>query len=294
MQMVRENMECRLTTRKFERQFIFSVWEPRSTPFFEENNMIQNRFRRLAPLAVVMFAICIAPLTTHASWVVNVGNTIKLTDGPGTLAGEFKVGTSQPNSGSSSNASTGNFSIERFRTFCVQTNEYFSYGETLTIQNISMNSQAGGQALASNTSALYRTFMNAYEAGATGVTTLIGSATYDFGAGNRASDANLLQQAIWKYQGFAAYSAVSNKFTLAVEALNLTAMAVNLSGAELATYGGVKIMNLYRADGSNAQDQLYYGGGTSGVPPVDAPEPATMLLFGLGAIGAGFVRRRRI
>ena len=255
--------------------------------------MIQNRFRRLAPLAVVMFAICIAPLTTHASWVVNVGNTIKLTDGPGTLAGEFKVGTAQPSNGSASNTSTGSYGTERFRTFCVQTNEYFSYGETLTIQNISMNSQAGNQALASNTSALYRTFMNAYEVGATGVTTLIGSATYDFGAGNRATDANLLQQAIWKYQGFAAYSAVINKFTIAVEALNLTTMAANLTGTELATYGGVKILNLYHADGSNAQDQLYYGGAPLGGPS-DVPEPATLLLFGLGAIGAGFVRRRRI
>ena len=288
MRTVRENMEYRLTT-----------------PFFEENNMIQNRFRRLAPLVFVMFAICIAPLTTHASWVVNVGTTIKFGDGPGSLAGEFNIKTNQ--SGSGGGNVTGNSYESRFNSFCVQTNEYINYSDVFTINNISFNSQLGGQALAARTSALYRTFMSGFEASASGVYAMIGSgadaATYDFGAG-RAADADLLQKAIWFYQGqsVAVQTVTNNKFVKAVESLGFaTDLAASaLTGTNLTSYGGVRILNLVKGSSmitnptaaESAQDQLYFGGAPVGSPEV--PEPATMLLFGLGAYGVCCVRRRRI
>ena len=267
--------------------------------------MIQNRFRRLAPLVFVMFAICIAPLTTHASWVVNVGTTIKFGDGPGSLAGEFNIKTNQ--SGSGGGNVTGNSYESRFNSFCVQTNEYINYSDVFTINNISFNSQLGGQALAARTSALYRTFMSGFEASASGVYAMIGSgadaATYDFGAG-RAADADLLQKAIWFYQGqsVAVQTVTNNKFVKAVESLGFaTDLAASaLTGTNLTSYGGVRILNLVKGSSmitnptaaESAQDQLYFGGAPVGSPEV--PEPATMLLFGLGAYGVCCVRRRRI
>ncbi len=244
-----------------------------------------------AVLAIV--AIVLAPLASEGSWVVNLNNTIKLNNGPGNLAGEFTVGTAQPSSGSGDNTSPANYSTVRFNTFCVQVNEFFSYGEVLTIRGITQFSEDGHQPLASQTAALYASFMNGYEDNLSSLNFFGNTnATYNYtSASSRASDADLLQKAIWHFQGQGTYvtseTNANNKFVNAVSAL---------SSSALLTYGsGVSILNLTRVVGSNnyyrAQDQLYYVRSPQGGAPV--PEPSMMALFLFGAIGAGWTASRR-
>ena len=228
--------------------------------------------------AIVSIAlICISSTIAQASWVLNVGNTIKLsTSGPGTLAGEFKLSSAQPSSGSIENSSQ--YAV-RFSTFCVQVNEFFHDNEVLTIRDISKFSQEGKGPLSDKTAALYHAFRKN--------TGNIFGQTY---AGND-NDANLLQRAIWHFQGQQGYDSESNnKFVTAVNALDASQLAN--AGA------GVWILNLTRVVNGDhqfpAQDQLYWDGTPqlSG-PPVAVPEPTMVALFLFGAVGAGWTARRK-
>ncbi len=241
-----------------------------------------------------------------AAWVVDTNTNIKLFDGPGRVnAGEFIVKTDQQGN---------NFQTERFRTFCVQINEYVSYGEKLDIYGISDVSKLGDNPLTARTSALYRAFMNGYAAAGTtanNAVAILGTTTYKFnGSGgtnnSNEADAGLMQKAIWKYQGQGSYvtseTASNNKFVAAIENLFSTwapgLLASQLTGTDRSLWGNVKILNLYRTVGSNthvqAQDQLYWDGSTfSGSPPA-VPEPATVALYALGAFGMVWVGRRKM
>ncbi len=256
--------------------------------------MFGIRSGKLAVRATLLIAaIILAPLAAQGSWVVNMGNTIKLNNGPGTLAGEFTVGTTQSSSGSA-DATSGNYATPHFSTFCVQVNEYFNYNEVLTIRGITQFSEAGHQPLAAQTAALYGAFMSGYESNSSSLNFFgNSSASYNYASpSTRASDADLLQKAIWHFQGQGTYVASemisNNKFVAAVS---------SLSSSVLASAGiGVSILNLTRVVGSDnyypAQDQLYYHSGPLDAPPA-VPEPSMIALFVLGAIGAGWTARRR-
>jgi hypothetical protein len=195
---------------------------------------------------------------------VSVGGTIRLDNGPGAgPGGEFRATVLTGGSGS-------------FETFCLERNEYFSYGQTLQVRSITNRAMAGGvggavggaDPLDQRTAYLYTQF----RAG-----TL---SNYDYSnAALRPGDADALQNAIWFLEN--EITSVSGQAATWVTQANSA-----VSGGIWSGLGNVQVLNLYRGTNfaTHAQDQLY-------ITPVPEPETYMMLLAGLGLMG--FVARRR-
>ena len=204
---------------------------------------------------------------------VSVGGTIRLDNGPGAgPGGEFVASVLSGGSGS-------------FNTFCVERNEYFSYGQTLRVDGISNGAISGGAGgpnpdpISNQTAWLYTQFRGGNLSG------------YDYSdASLRTHDADALQNTIWFLE---------NEITSINSGLSSSeATQANawLTAANNAANGGwtntnVAVLNLWRESiqGSGnfnlqAQDQLY-------ITPVPEPETYMMLLAGIGLMG--FVARRR-
>lgn len=198
---------------------------------------------------------------------VSVGGTIRLNNGPGAgPGGEFIATVLSGGSGT-------------FETFCLERNEYFSYGETLRVNNISSAASNGGvnhgpggtstsDPLDARTAYLYTQF----RAG-----TL---SNYDYGnATLRPGDADALQNAIWFLEN--EITSVSGQAQTWISEATSAVNSGSWSGL-----GQVQVLNLFRGANfaTHAQDQLY-------ITPVPEPETYMMLLAGLGLMG--FVARRR-
>ena len=265
----------------------------------ELNEMM--KFWKSASFGLALAASCIAVSSSHAGFYGSVakGDVIRFGNGPG-ADGEFNV------LGSNSNATL-------FATFCVQTNEYMNFGPQFKIVDISQGSVGySTQYLTVGASALYAQFAKAYDVGNVNAFAGLSNVGYDFTGSGRTSDANDLQTALWYYQGQNANllgllpnPVTNNKYINAVNSLFTSATAFTAAATFFATpsnfslvsdFGNVSVLNLVwgvNDNGTPAQDQLYWHPQPSGGPqPV--PEPATMVLFGFGAIGVGFLRRRRV
>lgn len=203
---------------------------------------------------------------------VSVGGTIRLNDGSGSgPGGEFVATVLSGGSGT-------------FETFCLEKNEYFSYGETLRVNSISSGAMNGGVSggvggsdpLDNRTAYLYTQFRSGSLSG------------YDYGnASLRAGDANALQNAIWFLEG--EISTIGSGLSTTTQASQIAQAQNWVDEANAAGWtglGGVQVLNLYRGANfaTHAQDQLY-------ITPVPEPETYVMLLAGLGLMG--FVARRR-
>jgi len=178
---------------------------------------------------------------------------------------------------------SGDAAGQSFFTFCVERNEYFSIGQTLTVQHVNTAAVNGGLSggnpdpLDARTAYLYTQFWGNALTDTTGELYGRGTADPDDKANGEA-----LQLAIWKIEGEWADSLAGQALAWYNEA------SAAVSGGGWSGIGQVRVLNLITTDAAGTvtykQDQLY-------ITPVPEPETYALLLAGLGMMG--FIARRR-
>ncbi len=204
--------------------------------------------RNLGALTALLLLLLI-PAAAQAD-TITVGDYVKFGDRPGSPGGEFLLTVYD---------TPGGPQIDQFITFCVQMTQFMNFNDTFKVGAVS-NAADDDPAvpLDQRTAYLYTQFRNGTLANYT-----LGDAT----------SANLLQKAIWHFEGENVGDVSGNLFVQAADTA--------VSNGSWSGLGNVRVLNLFYQDGRQAQDQL-----------TTVPEPSTLALLGSGVAALCFRRRR--
>jgi hypothetical protein len=174
-------------------------------------------------LLVLLPFLFLAPVVAAEAAPIAVGDTVTLTDGPGTTGGgEFNMFV--------------NGSAQSFITFCLQRTQYIGFNQQFRVGGVTnyADDAGGNDPISLQTQWLYSNV----RAGTLG------------GYAHNNAMADLLQTAIWYFE---------NEITLSTSAKNANSF---ISMADTAVTNGfkgasnVRVLNLFYMNGAQAQDQL--------------------------------------
>lgn len=218
-------------------------------------------FRRVPVLLALAGLLAVAPLA-HA-------NTVRLTD---ITTGDFATNASG-GGGPFLATTTGTLlGAQSFVTFCLEINETFNWNTNynFTLSDAAVLGGAGGGNPDPVSDATKWLYYQVISGGYTAFASVFGTGS---GVGAR------VQQAIWFLEDEVAWSQISTG------AQSLVTFALTQDWTSLFNAGHrVYAMNLTTSSGARVQDQLAY---------VQVPEPGSLLILGLGFLGAGAMLRRR-
>ena len=223
----------------------------------------------------MLVSSCLLMFVSNASASIQVGDTIRFQNGPGSPGGEFGI------------AFAATPTETEMISFCVERNEYINFTSDFYVESITNYANNGGVGggvdgrdyVDARSAWLYYNFRME------SLANYVHGSITDHSAG-RATSANALQNALWFLEEEQTSAGVGQDY---VDAANAEWTAFNTAtdyvGNMQAAIDSIRIMNIRWNDetGDYAQSQMFM-----------VPEPGSMAIWSLLGLGCVVLRRRSV